>query len=86
MAPLNKTDTIGVGTDVTVTGWGKPSDSASGISPVLRTVDVKTISNADCKSTFAIVTDGIVCIDTAGGKGSCNVNSLLFFLLDSIEY
>merc|ERR1712037_536885 len=38
---------------VTVTGWGKPSDSAGGISPVLR----------------------MVCIDTTGGKGSCNGDS-----------
>ncbi len=69
---------IADGTAVTVTGWGKPSDAATGISQVLRTVDVKTISNAKCAETYgATITDGIICIDTTGGKGSCNVN--IFF-------
>jgi secreted trypsin-like serine protease len=67
---------IGAGIDVTVTGWGKPSDAATGISPVLRTVDVKTISNAVCADTYGgTITDGIVCIDTTGGRGSCNGDS-----------
>ena len=63
---------------VTVTGWGKPSDSAGGISPVLRMVsDLPIISNSECNSYYGIVGDGIVCIDTTGGKGSCNVSILL---------
>jgi len=61
---------------VTVTGWGKPSDNAGGISPVLRMVsDLPCISNAECNSVYGIVGDGIVCIDTTGGKGSCNGDS-----------
>merc|ERR1711994_1242344 len=69
-------DTADEGELVTVTGWGKPSDSAGGISPVLRMVsDLPCISNKECNDFYGIVGDGIVCIDTTGGKGSCNGDS-----------
>merc|ERR1719327_1256540 len=69
-------ETPAVGSLVTVTGWGKPSDSAGGISPVLREVrDIPVISNSDCNDVYGIVGDGVVCIDTAGGRGSCNGDS-----------
>jgi hypothetical protein len=65
-----------VGTMATVTGWGKPSDSAGGISDVLREVrDVPVMSNSDCNDVYGIVGDGVICIDTAGGRGSCNGDS-----------
>merc|ERR1719494_1673255 len=69
-------ETPAVGSLVTVTGWGKPSDSAGGISPVLREVrDIPVMTNADCNAVYGIVGDGVVCIDTAGGRGSCNGDS-----------
>merc|ERR1711868_46569 len=69
-------DTADVGELVTATGWGKPSDNAGGISPVLRMVeDLPIISNAECNAIYGIVGDGIVCIDTTGGKGTCNGDS-----------
>merc|ERR1719266_789076 len=69
-------DTADVGETVTCTGWGKPSDSAGGISPVLRMVeDRPIISNSDCNAIYGIVGDGVVCIDTTGGKGTCNGDS-----------
>merc|ERR1719474_2565473 len=69
-------ETPAVGSLVTVTGWGKPSDSAGGISPVLREVrDIPVMTNADCNAVFGIVGDGVICIDTAGGRGSCNGDS-----------
>merc|ERR1712152_87038 len=69
-------ETLAVGSLVSVTGWGKPSDSAGGISPVLREVrDIPVISNSDCNDVYGIVGDGVVCIDTAGGRGSCNGDS-----------
>merc|ERR1711936_534254 len=69
-------ETPAVGSMVTVTGWGKPSDSAGGISPVLREVrDIPVMTNADCNAVYGIVGDGVVCIDTAGGRGSCNGDS-----------
>jgi len=59
-----------------VTGWGKPSDSAGGISDVLREVrDVPIMSNADCNAVYGIVGDGVICLDTTGGRGSCNGDS-----------
>merc|ERR1712072_1418011 len=69
-------DTADVGETVTCTGWGKPSDSAGGISPVLRMVeDRPIISNSDCNAIYGIVGSGVVCIDTTGGKGTCNGDS-----------
>ncbi|CAL4066424.1 unnamed protein product, partial [Meganyctiphanes norvegica] len=64
-----------VGASVTLTGWGRDSDSASGISEVLKEVDVTTISTADCQAYYGIVTDNILCIDSEGGHGSCNGDS-----------
>jgi len=61
---------------LSVIGWGKPSDSAGGISDVLRMVhDRPVISNGECNNYYGIINDGIVCIDTTGGKGSCNGDS-----------
>merc|ERR1711939_1134562 len=61
---------------VTATGWGKPSDNAGGISPVLRMVeDLPIITNSECNAIYGIVQDGVVCIDTTGGKGTCNGDS-----------
>merc|ERR1711868_105884 len=51
-------DTADVGELVTATGWGKPSDNAGGISPVLRMVeDLPIISNAECNAIYGIVGD-----------------------------
>merc|ERR1712115_753053 len=51
-------ETPAVGSLVTVTGWGKPSDSAGGISPVLREVrDIPVMTNADCNAVYGIVGD-----------------------------
>merc|ERR1712210_255064 len=72
----SKGDTADVSELVTCTGWGKPSDSAGGISPVLRMVeDRPIISNAECNGVYGIVGSGVVCIDTTGGKGTCNGDS-----------
>merc|ERR1712001_589635 len=69
-------DTADTGELVTCTGWGKPSDSAGGISPVLRMVeDRPIISNTECNNVYGIVGSGVICIDTTGGKGTCNGDS-----------
>jgi len=61
---------------VSVIGWGKPSDDAGSISPTLRMVhDLPVISNPDCDDVYGIVGDGVVCVDTTGGRGSCNGDS-----------
>jgi hypothetical protein len=59
-----------------VSGWGRPSDSASSISPVLRYVDNRPVlSQRECESYWGDLNEGVVCIDTTGGKGSCNGDS-----------
>ena len=48
----------------------------SSISDVLRMVkDIPIMSNSDCDAVYGIVGPGVVCIDTAGGKGTCNGDS-----------
>merc|ERR1711963_1303254 len=45
-------------------------------SPVLRMVeDLPIITNSECNAIYGIVGDGVVCIDTTGGKGTCNGDS-----------
>ncbi|XP_071516805.1 chymotrypsin BII-like [Panulirus ornatus] len=66
---------VSVGTVVTPTGWGRPSDNAGGTSDVLRQVDVPVMSNTDCDAIYGIVGSGVVCIDSTGGKGTCNGDS-----------
>merc|ERR550519_268000 len=65
-----------VGTVYTPSGWGKPSDSAGGISDILRNVDVPSITTEECADYYgSIVTDKMLCIDSTGGKGTCNGDS-----------
>jgi len=72
----NPGEVVSPGDLICVTGWGKPSDSAGGISPVLREVcDIPVMSNADCNAVYGIVSDGAFCVDTSGGRGSCNGDS-----------
>jgi len=69
-------DTADAGELVTCTGWGKPSDNAGGIAPKLRMVeDLPIITNSECNAVYGIVGSGVVCIDTAGGKGTCSGDS-----------
>jgi len=69
------TTDVSVGTIVTPTGWGKPSDNAFGTSDVLRQVNVPIMSNTDCNNIYGVVTSGNICIDSTGGKGTCNGDS-----------
>merc|ERR1712080_751032 len=59
-----------------VSGWGRPSDSSSGISPVLRYVDDRRVmSQSECENYWGHINEGVVCIDTSDGGGSCNGDS-----------
>lgn len=77
---------VGVGVDVTPTGWGRDSDSSSGISEILRQVTVPTIANPECDAIYGVVGDGVICIDSAGGKGTCNGDSGGPLNLDGLTY
>ena len=37
--------------------------------------DLPLITNKECNDVYGIVGDGVVCMDTAGGKGTCNGDS-----------
>merc|ERR1711976_256454 len=51
-----------------VSGWGRPSDSSSGISPVLRYVDDRRVmSQSECENYWGNLNEGVVCIDTSDG-------------------
>jgi len=58
-----------------VSGWGLDSDSASSISPVLRKVEAPVMSQSECESYWGNLNEGVVCINTEGGKSSCNGDS-----------
>merc|ERR1712242_334491 len=59
-----------------VSGWGRPSDSSSGISEVLRYVDDRRVmSQSECENYWGNLNEGVVCIDTTDGGGSCNGDS-----------
>merc|ERR1712038_2109351 len=64
-----------VGEMVEATGWGKDSDNAGGISPVLREVTVPVESNKNCDDYYGIVKDSHICINSEGGHGTCNGDS-----------
>nr|AAL67441.1 collagenolytic serine protease [Paralithodes camtschaticus] len=64
-----------VGTTVTPSGWGMDSDSAFGISDILRQVDVPIMSVVDCDAVYGIVSNNQICIDSTGGRGTCNGDS-----------
>jgi len=70
------------------TGWGKPSDDASSISPVLRGVDVDTITNFMCALEFPFqMTKNVICISGANGKSTCNGDSggPLYLVTDGVH-
>ncbi|XP_046456355.1 brachyurin-like [Daphnia pulex] len=75
LAPATEPDHVG--DTLLVSGWGKTADGAlQGISDVLMKVTAPGITTAECAATYGdIITDNILCIDTTGGKGSCNGDS-----------
>ncbi|EDV35632.1 uncharacterized protein Dana_GF12374 [Drosophila ananassae] len=57
-------------------GWGR-TDNDSGMSNYLNCVDVQVMDNNDCRNYFGgyYITDNTICIDTDGGRSSCNGDS-----------
>merc|ERR1712037_904927 len=69
-------EVVGPGDMVCVTGWGKTTDASGGISPNLQEVcNLPVISNADCTAVYGNIDEGVFCVDTTGGRGSCNGDS-----------
>ncbi|XP_026283514.1 brachyurin-like [Frankliniella occidentalis] len=63
--------------NATMSGWGKPSDSAESISPVLRFVVTRIVSNYYCnfRYMFLIIKDTNICASGFSGKSTCNGDS-----------
>lgn len=66
------------GLDAPASGWGKPTDSADSISPVLREVTTETITNLACIFELFQITKNNICISGKGGKSTCNVSTVYF--------
>ena len=74
-------EVTGAGALATLTGWGKIYDGSSAISPTLHMVaDLPTITDGECNAVWEGVVPGpgparggVLCVDTKGGHGSCNV-------------
>jgi len=75
LAPAS--EPLHAGDPLHVSGWGKPTDAATGISPVLREVGVTGITNQECVAAYNVLTvrDSNICVSTLGGKSSCNGDS-----------
>lgn len=100
--PVNFTDTIRpiclpsyseedekfAGLDAPASGWGKPTDDATSISPVLREVVTETITNLACKFELITISATNICISGKGGKSTCNGDSggPLHLIMDDGRY
>jgi len=63
------------GLDAPASGWGKPTDSATSISPELREVTTRTITNLACVFELFQISKNNICISGAEGKSTCNGDS-----------
>lgn len=71
-------NTLGSGVSVTVSGWGKTSDSSSSVSQTLNYVGLTTITNQVCSNTYGtIIQSGIVCAQGKSTQSTCNVSNLI---------
>lgn len=65
-----------VGETVVASGWGRDSDQADTVSDFLRFVEVTVMEYNKCNNAFSgLVTKNMICIDTTGGKSTCNGDS-----------
>lgn len=74
--------------DAPASGWGKPTDDATAISPVLREVVTQTITNLLCRFELFTITANNICISGKGGKSTCNGDSggPLHLIMDDGRY
>lgn len=65
-----------IGEKTTAIGWGKPRDSAPGISATLNYVDgLPVISDADCQVIYGPLSGSTLCVSSEGGRGTCSVRN-----------
>ncbi|XP_069688740.1 brachyurin-like isoform X1 [Periplaneta americana] len=63
------------GQSVRVSGWGINSDSATQLTENLQYVDLTVITNQECNSVYGVITSGMICVSTPGGKSTCSGDS-----------
>ncbi|KAH8303574.1 hypothetical protein KR018_003534 [Drosophila ironensis] len=64
------------GDEVIASGWGRTSDSASGVAAHLQYAHMKIISNSVCKRTYGTtIRDSNICVSTPAGVSTCNGDS-----------
>nr|CAD7410268.1 unnamed protein product [Timema poppensis] len=65
------------GDAVVVSGWGRVSDTSSGISPNLNFVNLNIITNTVCARTYgtAVIVTSTICSLGANGRSTCNGDS-----------
>ncbi|XP_055841242.1 brachyurin-like [Episyrphus balteatus] len=65
-----------VGDTVVASGWGKDSDSATSVSPVLNYIDTTVISSKTCNRYYlGMITPNMICISGKDGRSTCNGDS-----------
>ncbi|KAH8297583.1 hypothetical protein KR054_003599, partial [Drosophila jambulina] len=66
-----------VGEVVTASGWGRTSDSSSGVSNSLMYAQFTVITNTICAQTYgtSIVQSSNICVSTPNGVSTCNGDS-----------
>nr|CAD7407043.1 unnamed protein product [Timema cristinae] len=62
---------------VQVSGWGRTSDTSTGISAELNFVDLNIITNAVCAQTYGtdVIIGSTMCASGAGGRSTCNLST-----------
>lgn len=78
-----------VGDMVWASGWGRDSDAATGVTPLLRYIEVPIMKQSTCNTYFfGSVTDKMICISGKDGKSTCNGDSggPLVYKEDGINY
>lgn len=61
---------------VYASGWGKDSDTATGVSRLLLYIEVFVLKQSSCATYyFGVVDKNMICIKTTGKKSTCNGDS-----------
>ncbi|KAH8342316.1 hypothetical protein KR059_001231, partial [Drosophila kikkawai] len=65
------------GETVIASGWGRQSDSSSGVATNLAYAEMTVIANSVCAATYgtSIVVSSNICVSTTGGISTCNGDS-----------
>ncbi|KAI4465909.1 chymotrypsin-related [Holotrichia oblita] len=70
-------DVTGAGVTVTVSGWGRTSDTIPSISNILNYVSLTTISNAQCAAVYGsqVIISSTICAVGNPHHSTCNGDS-----------